>query len=153
MRKKIGCKKCGSRNYRFEKKAKGKSVKYYRFCNDCGKCVQIIPKRLAFTMYYELCKYEAAQQCQTLPANQEFVQKLYNTEKQLKKEYEYLYNNLTLFFDYILSNEIMDSVKNVAPANIVKIMKDYKNPLQEVDYQIIIDKLLETLVEIQEDKN
>lgn len=145
MGKKIGCKNCGSRNYTFEKVVKKDKVKFFRVCSDCGKLQRVYPKRLAFYMYSKLCKYEAAKECQGLPANQDYAKILFKAEDRLKEEYRYLYNNLILFFDYIFNNDKIEIMRKIVLINIMEIMKNHKSPLQENDCEIIIEELLKTL--------
>lgn len=141
MKKKIGCKKCGSRNYSFGKIVKKNKNKYFRTCKDCGNIIRIYPDRAAYSLYLKFYKYEALQKCKDITPSNEYLKALKKTESVLKKDYKYVYNNLQLFFNHIFSNDEMKIAHNAFPADILNVIKNYSMPLQESDYQNIINEL------------
>ena len=143
MDKKIGCKKCGRREYSFSKIVKKNKVKYIRLCMSCERTEKIYPKKMASALYHNFLyiKFEnitGEPPLWGIDSAYFHNKKEFKLLKKLHKEYGYLLDNLQLLIEYLLSSELMEKTKNIPVQNIFPILLNYKNLLQEADYEQII---------------
>lgn len=125
----------------FYKETKKNKINYYKLCNYCKKSVKVSTDKLAYALYSAVCQKELSENCKDLTYNSMYFRKIHNAQKEIMLKYIYLYENLKRLFDYLFLNELMEHAKKIQISKILTVMKEYKNPLQEEEYQILIEEL------------
>jgi hypothetical protein len=132
------CRRCGANEYTTISIGK----KYYKICDRCQKKIRFYPKRAAYGLYNELCEYEASLATWHLLQSREYIHAFYTKLKVYKKKYRYVYHNLLIFVECYYANNYHKSFKqSFTTVDIIKIIKEYKAPIDQEQCLEIANKL------------
>lgn len=132
--------KCGANDFNVKEIIKRKKAKYYRVCRNCGKEYKDNLKRAAYAYYFFLCQDEALKQM--VINNIEDMNVVFKIQRQFKKKYRYIYENLHRLFRYQYKYNVQRKMETpFSVTEFMAIMKKYQNPLSEQDCIIIMEEL------------